>query len=713
MAGQQNHGERQERLYELADIDTANLPPDGGTGFNRLVFTASPYLLQHAANPVDWYPWGEEAFARAVAENKPVFLSIGYATCHWCHVMAHESFEDPAVAEILNRYFVAVKVDREERPDIDEQYMTVAQLMTGSGGWPLTIVMGPDRRPFFAATYLPKEPRPGMPGIVALLENLSLAWRTRREMVEKNCAAVMDSLARLARPFSAPLPGATIFTDAFSKLAGIYDNEWGGFGRAPKFPMPSHLSFLLRYWRRSGEPAALAMVEKSLTKLCAGGIHDHLGGGFHRYAVDRQWLIPHFEKMLYDQALLAMVCLEAFQATGNACFRDTASDICDYVLREMTSLAGGFYSAQDADSEGVEGKFYVWTPAEVREVLGEADGALFCKLFDVTDAGNFESANILHQSTEFEAFARRECLPPVALRRSVARWRELLLRVREERIRPLRDEKVLTAWNGLMIAALARVSAVCGEPRFLAAARHAALFIKNSLQTADGGLLRCYFRGKISTAAFLEDYAFFVWGLLELYGATLDQSFLADARQFNRKMMALFADADGGFFDTAAAAEQLPVRMKSATDGVIPSGNSVAAMNLLRLGRIARDSVLLEAADKQLSAFMGNVRKEPAGYLHMLAALDFLQGPPVDITLAGGRGGGEIREMLACIHGRFIPNLTLRGEVACADEEAEHVRATAHVCAGGACRPPVTTVAALGELLDLCGFGVIPIPDQR
>ncbi|HEY6874049.1 MAG TPA: thioredoxin domain-containing protein [Geobacteraceae bacterium] len=689
-----SHRDVGAHLRRLIEMDKSALPPDGGERFNRLIFATSPYLLQHAENPVAWYPWGEEAFARAAAEDKPLFLSIGYATCHWCHVMAHESFEDREVAEVLNRHFVAIKVDREERPDIDDQYMAVAQMMTGGGGWPLQVIMTPDRQPFFTVTYLPKHGRGGMPGLIELLEQLAELWRTRRDVVLKNCAAVFQSLSTRSIPAPGELDEGEIFEQAYAQINQLYDPVYGGFGGAPKFPMPLYATFLLRHGKRTGSGDALRMVDHSLRMMRQGGICDQLGFGFHRYAVDRQWLVPHFEKMLYDQALISLAFLEAFQTTGDRFHLRCAEEIFTYLLWEMAAPEGGFYSGQDADTEGEEGKYYVWTPPRVAEILGEQDARLFCRLFDVTARGNFEGANILHLPVSIEEFAGQEGMLPELLRADVERWRELLLAAREQRIRPLRDEKVLTAWNGLAIAALARGGAATGDERWLTAARRAASFVREKLVSPDGRLMRSHHLGRASVPAFLEDYAFCVWGLIELYEATLDAAPLDEARRLAGEMLRLFGGAGGGgLFETGSDAEQLPVRSRSAYDGVIPSGNSVAAMDLLRLGRILDDQVLGKAGESILRGFMGGVARQPAGHLHFLVAYDFFRGPEVEITLVGPTEAEETKAMLRAVKGRFIPNLVL------GHEAGEGPGAVARVCAKGACRPPVQSAEELERLL--------------
>lgn len=691
------------RIRRMVEIDKSTLPADGGPDFNRLIFATSPYLLQHADNPVDWYPWGEDAFARAAAENKPIFLSIGYATCHWCHVMEHEAFEDREVAAAFNSSFVCIKVDREERPDIDEQYMTVAQMMTGSGGWPLNIFMTPEKKPFFAATYMPRTPRMGMPGIIQILDGLSEMWRNERQKLEESSESVIEALARLSEPDPGELPDMAMAENAFLQLKEMYDGNWGGFGGSPKFPMPLNLTFLLRFWKRTGNGAARAMVEHSLKMQRQGGIYDQIGFGFHRYAVDRHWLVPHFEKMLYDQALMTIACLEAFQATGAHFCRQTAEEIIAYVLGEMTSPEGGFFAGQDADTEGEEGTYYLWTPAEIAAAIGQDEAELFCRLFDVTEKGNFEGHNILHLPLSPESFAAREGVLPEVLNADLERWRQTLLSVRRKRIRPFRDEKVLTAWNGLMIAALARGYAVTGKVDYLDAADRAVAFVGTQLTGPGGRLLRSFHLGKAVIPGFLEDYAFFVWGLIELHQATLEPEYLDRASSLAKEMLRLFDGETGeGLYETGNDSEQLPVRQQSARDGVLPSGNGVAAFDLFRLGRITGDENFLRAGEVIVRTFMGNVTRQPLSALNLLAAADFHLGPEVTVTLSGRKD--EMGEMLRVVRSRFMPHLILRHEKGAEGGfPAKGGLPTAYVCARGSCRPPITEPADLGVLLDEVG----------
>lgn len=690
------------KLESLISVDKSSLPADGGPFYNRLIFARSPYLLQHAKNPVDWYPWGEEAFAKAEKENKPLFVSIGYATCHWCHVMEHESFEDENVAAVLNRHFVPIKVDREERPDVDDQFMTVAQMLKGGAGWPLNVFLTRDRKPFYVATYVPKESRDGNLGMVDLLAKIADVWTNQREDVESSCAAILESLAETAAPKPAPIPGAEALEAAFWQIEMAFDRTNGGFGSAPKFPRPMFLSFLLPFWKRMENQAALEMLEQTLGKMRRGGIYDQLGFGFHRYSVDQNWLVPHFEKMLYDQAMMAMVYLDAYLATGNGAWKDVAEEIFSYVHNEMTSPEGAFYSARDADTEGVEGKFYLWTPAEVTRVLGEESGRLLCELFDISEGGNFEGKNILHLPTDVDQFAVGKGIPPESFRADLESWRKQLISAREQRIKPLRDEKIITSWNGLMIAALAKGYAICGDISYLEMAERAARFITDNM-TRDGRLLRSHFLGESSIPGFLEDYACLAWGFTNLYEATLDPDHLASAHRLNNETLRLFADEDNyGLFDNGSDAEKVLIRKKSVIDGVVPSGNSVAAMNFLRMGKIKNSRKFLTEGEGILRSMMGDAQENPLAYLFSLVALDFLHGPDLDVTLVGDTNDPVMREMLGALYRRYLPHMVLR----IGKEDGENGYRTiggkpaAYVCHAQACRRPVSGGDALNSLLD-------------
>ncbi len=689
-------------IQRLASVDKHSLPPDGGPEFNRLIFSGSPYLLQHAENPVDWYPWCEEAFARAAREDRPVFLSIGYATCHWCHVMERESFVDLEVAAVLNRHFVAIKVDREERPDVDDRYMAAAQILKGGGGWPLNVFLTPDRKPFYVTTYMPKEPRPGSTGFIELLEKIADVWKNQRDVVESSCETILKDLAEGSEPTPAPIPGGEVLQGAFRQVDLIYDQNWGGFGTAPKFPRPIFINFLLRFWNRMKDSSALHMAVHSLRMMRCGGIYDQLGFGFHRYAVDRKWLVPHFEKMLYDQGMLAIAYLEAFQATGDINFKRVAEEIFTFVLDEMTSPEGGFYSARDADTGGVEGKYYVWATDEVKKVIGDDNAAKIFQLFGLTEEGNFEGENIFHLNMPVEEFAAREGVSPETFRDSLESWRIRLLSAREKRAKPLRDEKILTSWNGLMIAALARGYAVTGDRRYMEHADRAAKFVKERLVAENGRLQRSHYQGGASIPAFLEDYAFFVWGLAELYEATMSARYLQDAVYFCRETLRLFADDESyGLFDTGKDAENVLVKKKSYLDGVVPSGNSVAAMNFLKIGRITGKKSFIREGEGILRSLMGNVMTQPAGCLYSLIALDYLNGPEVDVTLVGKMEDPELRELQAAFAGRFIPHLVLHFRDDGEEEGYRTIggRPAAYVCHDGICRPPVAGREAVERIL--------------
>jgi uncharacterized protein len=632
--------------------------------FNRLQLEKSPYLLQHATNPVDWYPWGDAAFEKATREDKPIFLSIGYSTCHWCHVMEKESFEDREVAAMLNEAFVCIKVDREERPDIDGIYMAVCQVATGSGGWPLTILMTPDKTPFFAGTYIPKEGKYGRAGLKELVPQVAMLWNTRREELLKAARLTVEHLSR----FTSVLPGKGLKEDllheAYQDLKDRFDSRQGGFGTAPKFPTPHNMTFLLRYWKRTGSAHALDMVIRTLDAMAHGGIYDHVGFGFHRYSTDDKWLVPHFEKMLYDQALLALAYLEAYQATHKTEYADVAKEIFAYVLRDMTGPEDGFYSAQDADSEGVEGRFYVWSENEIRHVLEPDTAELVIRYFGVKPEGNWTDptghgdadTNILHLSKPMSELAAGLNRTSESLKSDLENARQQLIAVREMRVHPHTDDKVLTDWNGLMIAALARGSQVLGDSRYGKAAQNAASFIISRMKDESGRLLHRYRDGEVSITANLDDYAFLVWGLIELYEATFTTSYLAQAIELNFDLLSHFwDDENGGFFFTPDDGEKLLVRQKDTYDGAIPSGNSVAMLNLLHLSRITGDSAFEAKADQLGRALSAKVEQYPAGHTQLLSALTFALGPSKEIVLTGHQDSDQMHQMLCAIRSHFIP----------------------------------------------------------
>lgn len=677
---------------------------------NRLIQEKSPYLLQHAYNPVDWFPWSNAAFDMAKRTDRPIFLSIGYSTCHWCHVMERESFEDPEVARLMNQVFISIKVDREERPDIDQVYMTVCQLMTGRGGWPLTIIMTPDKKPFFAGTYFPKESVPGRIGMLDLTQRIAFLWSERRQEVLEAAEKVISALGQVQVEESSPgnAPGVEIFRRAYEQFSARYDAQRGGFLPAPKFPTPHNLLFLLRYWHRTGDVNALRMVEHTLAAMRRGGIYDHVGFGFHRYSTDAEWLLPHFEKMLYDQAQLALALLEAFQATGKHEYARTAEEIFTYVLRDMRAPEGGFYSAEDADSEGEEGKFYVWKASEIEELLGESDARVFSRVFSVSPSGNYRDeatgqvmgTNILHLSESLQDIAWRLGFSEEELNHRIEQARSKLFAARERRVHPHKDDKVLTDWNGLMIAALARGAQVLGKQEYAAAARGAAEFILATLRGPDGRLLHRYRDGEASISAYADDYAFFVWGLLELYEATFEPRWLTVALELNRDFIDRFWDAKGGgFFFTAVDSNELPVRKKEFYDGATPSSNSVAAYNLVRLARLTGDMTYEHKAYEIGRAFAGTVNQVPSGFTQFLVVLDFLLGPSHEVVITGDPAGPDTAAMIAAIRKPFAPNkvVVLRPTV---DSEITNIvpyskdllpltdKATAYVCSGFACQLP-------------------------
>ncbi len=597
---------------------------------NRLAKEKSPYLLQHAENPVDWYPWGEEAFAKARTEDKPLFVSIGYATCHWCHVMERESFGDGEVASLLNDACVPVKVDREERPDVDGAFMAVCQMMNGNGGWPLNAFITPQGLPFFASTYLPKRGGGKYPGLVDVVPRVKWLWKTQREQVEQSAKSIRDSLLKEEASSSGSLPGAVQFKSAYDDLRAGYDREWGGFSKEPKFPMPSHLLFLLRYWKRFGEENAWSMAESSIERIWEGGIHDHLGGGVARYATDRRWLLPHFEKMLYDQALLLHVLAEFQNERGNPVFAAFADDLAGFVLRETTSPEGGFFSAFDADSEGEEGKYYLWTEDQVRAVLSPEEAGVFICAYGVRKGGNVKNErtgrilgdNVLHIPEPRAKTAARFALAPDELENLLASCRTRLLAERKRRIPPLLDDKILVDWNGLMIAALARASTVFQRPEWLTAAEKAARFIETKLRDRTGKLLHRYRDKEAAIPAFLDDYAFYAWGLTELAAATGKNAYTDAALKLADAMKENFLDKrSGGFFSSTGDDPMLFLRRKEAYDGAVPSGNSVAMDALIRLSMLSGRKEYASAAKRTAEAFSARVAKFPLSHTRLLAAL--------------------------------------------------------------------------------------------
>ncbi len=612
-------------IDELMEYDTTTLPPDGGERFNRLIFAQSPYLLQHAENPVNWYEWGEAAFSAAREENRPILLSIGYATCHWCHVMAHESFEDREVAALLNRHFICIKVDREERPDIDDFYMTVSQVMTGSGGWPLNILMAPDKRPFFAMTYLPKRTANGMRGLMELLAGIATLWRQQPDKIENNCAAIMENLEQVAEPLpQEPVDLAELQDEALQQLSDSFDQEYGGFGTSPKFPLPLTINWLLQQGK-NGSREALDMALHTLNMIRRGGIWDQLGSGLHRYSVDQQWLVPHFEKMLYDQAQLAQVALQAYSITNDEQQLAMALEIFGFVLCDMTSEQGGFYTAYDADSEGEEGRFYTWSWDQIEEILGN-NAELFCHLYGVTRYGNFESMNILHQAVDLHEYCSRNNLEYEVIAELQEDCRMTLLEQRNNRVAPLCDKKIITALNGLMIAALAQGGRISGIASYTDKAAKAADFILSNLKRSDGRLLRSYLKTPSPTPAFMEDYACLIHGLIELYQATNEVRWRDEALYLTGEMQRLFHRPELARYNkTGFDAEQMLLPATLEHDGVMPSPFSLAASNCVTLAELCQRPELIDHAHILIDSTLHDTRRHPTAHLGTLLVLERLE----------------------------------------------------------------------------------------
>ncbi|MBI3634909.1 MAG: thioredoxin domain-containing protein [Candidatus Rokubacteria bacterium] len=666
---------------------------------NRLAQETSPYLLQHAHNPVDWYPWGDEAFARARSEDKPVLLSVGYSACHWCHVMERESFENPAIAAIMNEHFVSVKVDREERPDVDQIYMQAVQSLTGHGGWPMTVFLTPEGAPFYGGTYFPPEDRHGIPAFPRLLQALAEAWRTQRGEVLQSSQKIAESLGREgALRASSQLLSPDVLVHAWEGIAGQCDERQGGLGGAPKFPQPMIWEFVLRFWKRTGTPRAADMVKTTLTRMARGGIYDQLGGGFHRYSVDDRWRVPHFEKMLYDNAQLASLYLHAWLAFGDAEYRRVVEETLDYVRREMTDPAGGFYSAQDADSEGEEGKFFVWTADEIRGVLGsDADPAL--AYWGVDRGSNFEGKNILWVPGE----------PNPEL---IAAARQTLFAARAPRVHPGRDDKVLASWNGLMASAFAEAGRALGRPDYVEVAVKNADFLLSGMR-ADGRLLRTWKGGSAKLKGYLEDYAMVAAALLDVYQATFTRRYLDEARRLADDMIRLFWD-DGidGFYDTGLDHERLIVRPRNLFDNAVPCGSSVAIETLLRLRVLTGESDYESRALRALRPLGDLMTRYPGGFGRFLSAHDFNVGPVTEVALVTPSAADGLEPLARAVFGRFMPNRVVAGMRA--DDTAAAAglpllegrapvdgKATAFVCRDYVCQLPVTEPSALGDQLDM------------
>ena len=694
---------------------------------NHLINEKSPYLLQHAYNPVEWYPWGDEPFTRAKKEDKPIFLSIGYSTCHWCHVMAHESFENKKIAALLNRYFVCIKVDREERPDVDQMYMAATMAMNGSGGWPMSVFLLPDGRPFYAATYIPAKGMYGRPGFPEIIDAIHKAWQGRRDELEASASKLINALEE-QHQVSASAIKPDVDDRAFSQLSSEYDAVHGGFGSAPKFPRPVLFNFLLQYYHKTGNKHALNMTLTTLTAMAGGGMYDQLGGGFHRYSVDGQWRIPHFEKMLYDQAQLLHSYLDAYQITGDNRYAEVARSIVCYVLRVMHDPRGGFYSAEDADSEDPyapgkhgEGAFYLWTEKDIVTTLGTRAANIFNFCYGVEFDGNalqdpqheFTGRNILYRARTDEEAADHFSISVAEVSASLEKSRAILLAKRAQRVRPHLDDKIITAWNGLMIGALARAGAILDDPKMTSASAQAAQFIRSTLYDPATGLLKRRYRdGEAAHTGQLDDYAFLVAGLLDLYQVRQEPQLLSWAMDLTAKSITLFRDDKGGGFFDSVVDERVPIRMKADYDGAEPASNSVAAMNLLRLGRLTGNEDWLALAQKTLDAFSNRINSIPQAVPQMLCAVMLLQEKPEQVVIAGNRDTADTMAMEAEVWRHFNPNrvvlladggdnqnmlakmLPFMQSVTMKDG-----RATAYVCRDFTCRLPVTSVKDLADRL--------------
>ena len=677
---------------------------------NRLVHESSPYLLQHAHNPVDWYPWSDEAFVKAKQEDKPVLLSIGYSACHWCHVMERESFENEQIAQLMNDLFINVKVDREERPDLDEIYMNAVQMLTGRGGWPMTMFLTPDRQPFYGGTYFPPEDRHGMPGFPRILQGVAQAYRDKPEDVQKSVEQILSALKRMSHSedhehvFAPEAIGK-----AAEQIASAYDAENGGLGQAPKFPNPGVYELFLRHHHHSGTKRFLEMVIHTLTRMALGGIYDHLGGGFHRYSVDEKWLVPHFEKMLYDNAQLVRSLALLYRITGNEFFKRVMEETLDYLIREMLHSEGGFYSTQDADSEGEEGKFFVWSLMEVNQILGEKDGEIFCRIYDVTELGNFEGKNILHPILTVAQAAALFKKTPDQIETLIAQAKHKLLAAREARKKPLRDDKIIAAWNGLMLSGLAEAVKISDKPSFLAAANRTIELIFTRM-FSDGLLLHMYKDGMAKQLGFLDDYAFLAIGLLDFYEATLDRSALELAVELTEVMLREFWDSSqGSFFYTGNSHEQLISRTKPCFDASVPSGNAKSTELLLRLYHLTGKEDFRGKAEIVLRSYSHAMESQPFGFAHMLCALDFYLRKPKDVIVVGKPDDSRTTELLAVINSLYLPSMTV--QLVGPDEPLEevspllagktqiHGSATAYVCHNYTCSAPVTQPEELRLLL--------------
>jgi uncharacterized protein YyaL (SSP411 family) len=685
---------------------------------NRLAAATSPYLRQHAHNPVDWYPWGPEAHERARSLDRPIFLSIGYAACHWCHVMEHESFEDQPTADYLNAHFISIKVDREERPDVDQIYMSAVQAMTGQGGWPLSVFLTPDLKPFYGGTYFPPRDHYGRPSFRRVLETISQWWQEKRSDIDQFAASLIEELNRRERtPLDEGRLDACLLADAGKSLCAVLDRRHGGFGSAPKFPHAVEVGFLLRLWKRFQDPEYLRAATLTLESMARGGIQDHLGGGFHRYSTDDRWLVPHFEKMLYDNALLARAYVAAYQVTGESLFAETAGSTLDYTIREMTAPEGGFYSSQDADSEGEEGKFYVWTAAEIRDVLDPELADLAIQAFGITKEGNWEGQNIVTRPKSNAEIAGRLGLGEDAFQSKLGQARRRLYYLRGRRVHPDRDEKILTGWNGLMIQALSESSRVLAQPQYLEAASRAATAVLAAARVADGGLLRTGQLGyQPPVPGFLDDYAYFANGLISLYEASGCLTWLSTALDLTEAMMNRFRNGEaGGFSFSGQANENLPIRNFDITDGSVPSPNAVAVECLLRLAKLLGRQQFWSFAETDLRRSQRLMRRVPMAAAQMLHNLDFYLGPVEEIAIVGSPAGPELERGLDIVHRSYEPNRIIvtspgphesgKVDLPLLNNRPPRNGLTAYICRGESCLDPIVGVEALERFVAARGPG--------
>ncbi len=696
---------------------------------NKLIGETSPYLLQHAHNPVDWYPWGQEALDKAKNEDKPIFLSIGYAACHWCHVMEHESFENPEVAEVLNRHFVSIKVDREERPDLDDIYMTAVVALSGAGGWPMTVFLAPDLKPFMGGTYFPPEDKWGRIGFKRLIGRIAQLWEDREERAKllQNAEALHNILVDRASGSDEAAAGReldrSLVAAAISELGASFDERWGGFGAAPKFPPSTAVATLLRDFSLTGEESSLGMAVSTLDHMHAGGLYDHLAGGFHRYSTDVMWLVPHFEKMLYDNAQLAAAYLDAYQVTSDPLYARIACEVFSYEMNEMTDPSGGIHSSEDADSEGREGVFYLWDHAQLEAVLGSEDLRIFAARYGIKKGGNFtspepyhEGLNILHLRAGSAVIARELGLGREELEDRLSSMREQLTTIRGQRSRPGLDDKIIASWNGLMISAFARGYQVLGEEEYLTAANRAAAFLLERMRTGEGHLLRTFRDNRAQLPAYLEDYSYVCQSLLDLYESGFDPAWIQAAEDLAREMIDLFWDpAASGFFNTGPLHENLIVRMKSPQDGAIPSPLAIAVKCLLRLGRLLGEPRYMEMVELTLKANLGTMRRAPTGYLSLLSCVDMWHSQVQEIAIVGRRGAEDTQDLVRTLHSLFLPNRTiafLDPDQDGAHDLAQRIpllkdrlpvdgKAAAYVCQDYTCQQPVFTPDALKDALDL------------